>query len=345
MNAAASQVILKDEKASTMILVTGPDGFVGNEVCRELLRRGAAVRGGQWRAAPLPDGCKSVVIGDIGPDTNWSAALVGVDVVIHLAARVHIMKDVSDDPLAEFRRINVDGTRRLAEAAAEAGVKRLVFLSTVKVNGESTNPASFGLSGGKGQFVEMDPPRPEDAYGVSKWEAEEVLREIEKNSGMEVTILRSPLIYGPGVKANYLKLIRLVDRGIPLPFGGIQNKRSLISLTNLVDLICCCLKHPAASGNTFLVSDGDDVSTPELVRRIAQALGKHFRLLPIPGWMMIVGGVLTGKTMQIKRLCGSLQIDSSKVRRVLSWTPPSSMAEELAKMAKWYREQQAKSGN
>ena len=328
-----------------MILVTGPDGFVGNEVCRELFRRGCNVRGGQWQAAPLQEDCQSIVVGDIGPETDWRAALVGVDAVIHLAARVHIMKDASVDPLAKFREVNVEGTRQLAESATAAGVKRFLFMSSIKVNGEETIPAPQGERSRENLFTERDDPHPEDAYGVSKWEAEEVLREIETKSGMEVTILRSPLIYGPGVKANFLKLIRLVDKGIPLPFGCIQNRRSLLSLTNLADLICCCLEHPAAAGETFLVSDGEDVSTPELVRRIAYALGKPCRLLPIPEWMMRLGGVLTGKSVQIKRLCGSLQIDSSKVHRVLSWVPPCTMAEELAKTTKCYREEQAKRGS
>ncbi len=317
------------------LLITGPDGFVGTQVCRELLRRGNCVIGALWKAAPLPTGCESVIVGNIGPDTDWTMALAGVNAVVHLAARVHIMDDMAVDPLAEYRRVNVEGTRCLAEAAVEAGVKRFLFLSSVKVNGERT--VLRGRMSEGGPFTEMDEARPEDPYSLSKWEAEQILREIEQRTGMAVTILRSPLIYGPGVKANFLKLVQLVNRGVPLPFCCIRNQRSFLSITNLVDLICCCLEHPKAAGETFLVSDGEDVSTPELVLRIAEALGKKPRLLPIPEWMMKVSGAVIGKSAHVNRLCGSLQIDSSKVRRVLDWTPPCTMSEELARVAEWWR--------
>jgi len=332
------------------ILVTGPDGFVGTAVCRELLRRKYCVRGAQWCDIPLSAGCESVVVGDIGAETDWSDALSEVDAVVHLAARVHIMQDRADDPLKEYRKVNVRGTQSFAEAAANTGVKQFVFLSSVKVNGEfteqglckSANHLSNGLTGKdtispQNVFKETDDACPEDPYAISKWEAEQVLWKIGTRTGMAVTILRSPLIYGPGIKANFLKLIQLIDRGIPLPFGCIHNKRSFMGLTNLVDLICCSLIHPAAANKTFLVSDGDDVSTPELVQRIAQALGKNPRLLPIPEWVMKLGGRLTGKSAQAKRLCSSLLIDSSKVRRILGWTPSCTMDEELARVAKWYR--------
>lgn len=239
-----------------------------------------------------------------------------------------MMQDTAADPLAGFRRVNVEGTRRLAIAAAGAGVKRFVFLSSVKVNGEATHKRQR-------LFRETDPAHPEDPYGVSKWEPEQALREIEQQTGMEVAIIRPPLIYEPAVKANFLSLVRIIERGMLLPFGGIHYKRSLLSLTNLVDLICCCLEHPAADGETFLASDGDDVSTPELVRRIAGAVGKSARLIPVPEWVMKLGGAVTGKSTQVKRLCSSLQIDSSKVRRVLGWLPPCSMTEELARVAAW----------
>ena len=276
-----------------------------------------------------------MIVGDIGTQTNWSDALSDVDTVLHLAARVHIMNETAINPIEIYREVNVRGTQCLAEEAAKAGVKRFVFLSSIKVNGEFT---------GQRAFKETDNERPEGPYAVSKWEAEQVLWKIAARTDMEVTILRAPLIFGPGVKANFLKLIQLVDRSVPLPFGGIRNRRSLMGLTNLVDLICLSLKHPAAANETFLVSDGEDVSTPELVDRIACALGKRSRLLPIPEWMMMLGGLLTGKSMQIKRLRGSLQIDSSKLRRMLGWTPPCRMVEELAKMAKWYRAELAKRG-
>jgi len=292
----------------------------------------------------LQRGCKRFIVGDIGPETDWRDALEEVDEVIHLAARVHVMNDDPAESLEKFREVNVEGTRRLAECATAAGAKRFIFMSSIKVNGEETNTEKRRDKNSANISKEEDDPHPVDAYGMSKWEAEKILREIETKSGMEVTILRSPLIYGPGVKANFLKLIQLVDKGIPLPFGRIQNRRSFLGLTNLVDLICCCLEHPAAAGETFMASDGEDVSTPELLNRIAYALEKPCRMLPIPKSVIMLGGALTGKSGQIKRLCGSLQIDSSKVRRVLSWSPPCTMTEELAKTIKWYREEQAKRG-
>ena len=311
-----------------MILVTGSSGFVGSAVCRELELRGSSVLRAVRRHAEPNDA--AVVVGDINSKTEWTEALKRVYAVVHLAARVHQMRDTADDPLEEFRRVNVEGTRRLAEEAVRTGVKRFVFLSSIKVNGEMTD--------GVGPFTETDLPHPVDAYGISKWETEQILREIGRRTGMEVVILRLPLIYGPGVKANFLKLIQHIERGLPLPFGRIQNQRSLLGLRNLVDLICCCIEHPSAAGEIFLASDGDDVSTPELVRRIARALGKPVRLLPVPVWMMGLCGRVTGKSDQLRRLCGSLQIDSLKVRQVLSWTPPYSISEELARVAAWRAE-------
>lgn len=339
-----------------MILVTGSDGFVGTAVCREMLRRRIPVRGCLWQPASLPDGCESIVVGDIGAHTEWNNALVDVEAVVHLAARVHIMDDEAIDPISEFRKTNVEGTRHLAASAAKAGVKRFLYLSSIKVNGEFTehrdaaiyqkalfdpNPIESAIV--PAVFKETDEPRPKDPYAVSKWEAEKALWEIEARTGMPVTILRSPLIYGPGVKANFLKLVQLVDRGIPLPFGGIHNRRSFLGLTNLADLICLCLKHPAARNELYMACDGDDVATPELIRRIALALGKRPRLLPIPGWMMKLAGTLTGKSAQIGRLCSSLLIDSSKARQRLGWAPPSTMDKELRRIAEWYLSKSVKS--
>lgn len=315
-----------------MILVTGPDGFIGTRVCRELVARGKKVVGAQWREEPLPEGCRSVIVGKVGHETDWSGALRGVHTVLHLAARVHVMKETTCCPETEFQETNVDGTRQLADSAARSGVKRFVFMSSVKVNGEVTNSI-------QGPFKESDPSVPEDLYAFSKWKAEEVLREIRHRFDMEVVIVRSPLVYGPGVKANFFNLLRLVDLGVPLPFGSLRNRRSFISLTNLVDVLCSSLHHPAAAGETFLVSDGDDVSTPELVRRIAHSLNKPARLVPVPEWMMKLGGKMVGKTEQIKRLCGSLQVDSSKIRTVLDWSPRCTMVEELAEIAVWYQRQ------
>lgn len=312
------------------ILVTGPDGFVGRAVCNLLAERGNFVRGALWAEAPLPEYCESTVVGDIGPYTKWSSVLSGIDAVVHLAARVHVMKDRAADPLSEFRKVNLEGTRRLAKKAVVAGVQRFVFLSSVKVNGEETDDQT-------GPFKESSRDHPMDPYAISKWEAEKVLKEIESVSGMEVVVIRPPLIYGPGVKANFSKLIELVDRGLPLPFGLIKNRRSLLSLKNVSDLIFHCVIHPFASGQTFLASDGEDVSTPELVRRIAKALGKPARLIPMPENLLKFAGFITRKNDQISRLCGSLQIDSSKVRQLLGWKPPCSMQEELNRMAGWWK--------
>lgn len=335
-----------------MILVTGSDGFVGSYLCCELLRQGRPVlctkraghekrmgEGKEFRQKEKDRQerlhLRAIDVGNIGPNTDWMSALVGINAVVHLAARVHVMHEKAADPLREFRSVNVEGTRCLAEAAARAGVKRFLFLSSVKVNGETTDTAPHGAGGSRKKFTEDDAPHPGDAYGVSKWEAEQVLREIEQRTGIDVVIIRAPLIYGPGVKGNFLQLIKLIEHGIPLPFGSIRNQRSFLSLTNLVDLICCCLDHSAAAGETFLASDGDDISTPELVRRIARALGKPERLFPVPKGVIRLAGSVTGKSNQVERLCGSLQINLSKVQRVLRWTPPRSMAEELAEVAAW----------
>jgi len=326
------------------ILVTGPDGFVGSAVCAKLFADGLQVRGAQWKSAPLSEGCASVVVGNIDAETDWKNALDGIDAVVHLAARVHIMDDTSADPLAAFREVNVEGTRHLAESAAKAGVKRFVFISSIKVNGEQTSEVGGQESdvNDRGQsykmmFSESDTPNPQDPYGQSKHEAEVALREIEAETGMEVVILRPPLLYGPGVKANFLKLIQLVDKGIPLPLGGIKNKRSFLSLTNFADLISTCVSVPGAAGQTFTVCDGDDVSSGELVERIAKALGKKSLLLPVPDGLMKLAGKLTGKSAQVQRLCSSLQIDSSHVRKALDWNPPVTMEQELARVAEWYK--------
>lgn len=326
MKHAAIEKIQPVDMAKNMILVTGSSGFVGSAVCRGLELRGSSVLRGVRQQAKPDDA--AFVVGDIDSKTEWAEALNGVDAVVHLASRVHQMRDTATDPLAEFRKVNVEGTRRLADVAASAGVRRFVFLSSIKVNGEMTD--------GAGSFSEKDLPHPVDAYGVSKWEAEQALLDIEQRTGMAVVIIRLPLIYGPGVKANFLKLIQAVERGIPLPLGCIRNQRSLLGITNLVDMICCCLEHQAAGGETFLVSDGDEVSTPELVRRIAMAFGRPARLINVPVWLMKLGGRLTGRAGQVQRLCGSLQIDTSKVRQKLGWKPVCTMNEELRRVAEWY---------
>jgi nucleoside-diphosphate-sugar epimerase len=255
------------------------------------------------------------------PSTDWSIALEGVAVVVHSAARVHVMHDTEADPLAAFRAVNVEGTLNLARQAAAAGVKRFVFVSSVKINGESTQ---LGRA-----FTEVDLPNPQDAYGQSKHEAEQGLRQLSTDTGMKVAIIRPPLVYGPGVKANFASLMRAVQRGWPLPLGAVHNQRSLVALDNLVDFIVTCITHPQATNQTFLVSDGQDLSTTELVRGLAQAAGVPARLLPVPVWALQAGASLLGKGDAVQRLCGNLQVDISKARSLLGWVPPVSVEEGL----------------
>jgi nucleoside-diphosphate-sugar epimerase len=262
-----------------------------------------------------------VSIGSIDPATDWAEALLNIQVVIQLAARVHVMHDTEADPLTAFRIVNVDGTLNLARQAAAAGVKRFVFISSVKVNGESTVAGSA--------FAEADPPEPQDAYGQSKYEAEQGLRQIAADEGMEVVIIRPPLVYGPGVKANFAALMRAVKKGWPLPLGDIHNLRSLVALDNLVDFIITCITHPKAANQTFLISDGQDLSTTELVRGMAQAAGVSAHLLPVPVWALEFAGRLFGKADAVQRLTGNLQIDSSKARDLLGWKPKISVQEGL----------------
>lgn len=307
------------------VLVTGANGFVGRGLCPHLARHGIdvrmAVRGADSR---LPD---AVVVGEIGPHTQWGEALADVDVVVHLAARVHVMRDSASHPLEEYRRVNVEGTRRLAQAASEAGVRRMVLLSSVKVNGEAREQA----------YTETDPPRPKDDYGRSKWEAEQALIDVGAQTGLEWAVLRPPLVYGPGVRANFLSLMRAVSRGLPLPLGAIDNQRSLVYLGNLADAIRVCVVEPGAANGLFLVSDGEDVSTPELVRRVARSLGVRPRLVSVPVSMLRLAGMLVGKRAAVERLVGSLQVDSTCIRRTLGWTPPFSIDEGLTETARWWR--------
>lgn len=307
------------------VLVTGSTGFVGDALCAHLASRGFLVRAAV-RSKLGPERSDAVAVGDIGADTDWSTALEGVDQVVHLAARVHIDRDSSRDRLAEHRRVNVEGTRRLASMAADRGVRRFVFLSSAKVNGEVTRKPC----------TEADPPRPEGAYAVSKWEAEQALMHIARDTGMEWVILRPPLVYGPGVRANFLELMRAVAAGIPLPFASIDNRRSLLYLGNLVDAVRTCLTHPHARGRTFLVSDGDDLSTPGLTRRLAQALDVPSRLLPMPVALLSLAGKMTGKGAAVDRLVGSLQLDTSAIRQTLGWTPPFGVDEGLQETARWF---------
>lgn len=275
-------------------------------------------------------GIENVVLGDINATNDFTHGVLGMDVVVHAAARVHVMNDASADPLVEYRKINTEGTLNLARQAASNDVKRFIFLSTIKVNGEATRPGS--------SFCKRDQPMPQDAYAISKWEAEQGLFEISAKTCMEVVILRAPLVYGPGVGANFLRLMRAVDRRTPLPFGLVDNCRSLIYLGNLVDAIVACLDHPAAAGKTYLLSDSEDVSTPELINRLAKAFNRSPRLLPIPPVLIRWGGELFCKGREIDRLLGSLVVDSSPIQNEMGWMPPHSMQEGLEVTASWYRE-------
>jgi len=261
------------------------------------------------------------MVGEINVATGWGSALRDVNVIVHLAARVHVMHDTATDPLTAFRTVNVGGTLNLARQAAAAGVKRFVFISSVKVNGESTPPGRA--------FTEADAPNPQDAYGQSKHEAEQGLRQLSADTGIEVVIIRPPLVYGPGVKANFAALMRAVQRGWPLPLGAVHNQRSLVALDNLVDFIVTCITHPQAANQTFLVSDGQDLSSTELVRGMAQAAGVPARLLPVPVWALQAGASLLGKGDAVQRLCRNLQVDTSKARSLLGWAPPVSVEEGL----------------
>jgi nucleoside-diphosphate-sugar epimerase len=308
------------------VLVTGASGFVGRAVVARLaLDEGTTVRAATRRPAePLPPSAHHAIVGDLATDTDWRAALEDVDAIVHAAARVHVMHDDAADPLAEFRRVNVEGTVSLARQAAAAGVRRFVFVSSIKVNGEATTRGR--------PFRADDAAAPIDPYGVSKHEAEIALRSISAQTGMEVTVVRPVLVYGPGVRGNFRSMIEWVRRGAPLPLGGLDNRRSLVALDNLVDLLVTCARHPAAANRTFLVSDGDDVSTAELLRRVAQATGRGARLVPVPAAALRVVGALVGASAQVQRLCGDLQVDIGPTRKVLGWEPLVNMADALRHM-------------
>ena len=312
---------------SSSVVITGASGFIGHAMCRELQAQGQVVRG-TTRTASGEQGFPAFAVGNIGPDTDWSAPLAGCESVIHLAARVHVMRGGAGDAEGDFNLVNVQGSENLARQAARAGVRRFLFLSSVKVNGET--------SAGRG-LVESDPAAPVDSYGVSKAQAEERLKAVAAETGMEVVIVRPPLVYGPGVKANFLKLLRIVDAGVPLPFSSIDNRRSLVYVGNLTHALLVCLTHPAAAGRTFFVSDDHDISSPQLVREIAAALGKRPQLFPFPPVLLGGIGLLTGRSEQIARLTGSLQVDVSSIKSTLGWRPPFSLQQGLAETASWYR--------
>lgn len=316
---------------SASVLITGASGFVGARLLRQLREAGVEATG--VSRSPAPDG-ELLQCPALGPDADWMPLLDGVSSVVHCAARVHVMADQEADPLHAYRQANTDGTLTLARQAAEAGVRRFVFLSSIKVLGEATAAGTCFSAG--------TPPRPQDPYATSKLEAENGLREIAAQTGMEVAIIRPPLVYGPGVKANFLSMMRWLHRGLPLPLAAVSNRRSLVALDNLVDLIVTCIDHPAAANQTFLVSDGEDLSTPDLLRRMGRALGKPARLFAVPQGVLEAGASLLGRRATLERLCGSLQVDISATRQTLGWTPPVTVEAALEQTARWFLEHEAR---
>jgi nucleoside-diphosphate-sugar epimerase len=314
----------------TKVLITGVNGFIGKTLSDELVIKGFNVNGTvrSVMSVDFPGAITKFVIKDIDSKTDWQNALEGVDMVIHLAARVHVMKDTAIDALSEFRRVNVEGTLNLARQAVEAGVQRFIFISSIKVNGEGSILGQ--------PYTPEDQPAPVDPYGISKREAEDGLRQLASETGMEVVIIRPPLVYGPGVKANFQSMMRWLDKGIPLPLGAIHNRRSLVSLDNLIDLIVTCIHHPAAANQIFIAGDGEDLSTTELLQRMAAGLGKKAWLIPVPSFILEWGARLVGKQAITQKLCGSLQVDISKARDLLDWKPPVSVDEALRKTAQYY---------
>ena len=308
------------------VLVTGATGFIGQALCERLSAAGHDVRAAvRTPGAESPDTWDTVAVGDIGSRTVWDDALPGIDTVIHAAARVHVMRDTADAS-ALFFETNTSGTRRLAEACAAHGVRRLIFVSSIKVNGE----------GRQQPYTAEDIPDPQDAYGRSKLEAERALMSVAHSAGLEAVIVRLPLVYGPRVRANFLRLLRWVDRQIPLPLARVRNLRSLVSLANVCSFLEHVLDHPGAAGRVWLVADGEDISTPDLVRRVAHLMKRKSRLLKVPVWALHAAGVLTGRSAEISRLCGSLRLDVTPARIQLGWSPPYSMDACLAQTVEWY---------
>ena len=324
------------------VLVTGSNGFVGRYVCRKLIASGftpvAGVRDPKvWpelqRAVPGLTEVSS--LGDLGANPDLRDSLSGVSVFVHLAARVHVMRESAHDPLREFRRVNVEGAKSIALAAAAAGVRRLVFVSTVKVHGESTS---------RNPFDDSAPANPEDPYAISKWEAEEALRAVAAKSRLEVVIVRPPLVFGPGVRGNFLRLIKLVDRALPLPWPRRANCRSMIGVDNLADFLVRCVDHPKAAGQSFLVKDSEDISTRELISRLARLLDRPSRQFLVPEPLIRLAARLTLKEGAVSRLLDSLVIDSRKAQVLLGWTPPMTLDDGLAATARWYRESRQSAG-
>jgi nucleoside-diphosphate-sugar epimerase len=308
-----------------MILITGANGFIGRHLCQVLLDNGVEFCAACRQKKQNPMFQNAITVGDIGPETNWADALRDVKVVIHLAARVHVMHDKAVDPLAEFRHVNVDGTLNLARQAAEHGVRRFIYISSIKVNGEGTQLDR--------PFFADNNPAPSDPYAISKYEAEQSLLKLASETEMDVVIIRPPLVYGPGVKANFLSMMRWVNKGIPLPLGAINNKRSLVAVENLIDLIIRCIEHPAAANEVFLVGDDYDLTITELLKKMGLALNKPAKLIPVPAKILYILAKILGKKDMAVRLLGSLQVDIEKTKKLLNWKPPVSVDDALKKTA------------
>ncbi len=311
------------------VLVTGANGFIGRSLCERIRTEGWQVVGAVRTLPPAghqPAGIDLFQVDSLGPEVDWDIALNKIDTVVHLAARTHVLKETVADPLEVYRNVNVIGTEHLAQVAATKGVRRFIYVSSIKVNGEERSTA----------YTEEDHPDPKDPYSISKLEAEQVLHKIADKTGLEVVILRPPLVYGPGVKANFLQLINIVNRGILLPLARVDNQRSLIFLENLVDALQACITHPKAAGKTFLLSDGKDVSTTQLIQMISSALGKPSRLFPLPPDLLRFLGKMTGRSNTVSRLLDTLIVNMDKIRQELNWVPPHSMEQGLRETAKWY---------
>jgi len=312
------------------VLVTGGNGFIGSALCEKLCRNGMLAKGIVRSLDSKFDKKKYVAMGNLSPETNWGVALKGISHVVHLAAKAHVAKYSDSEFLSEIRRLNVETTLHLARQAACAGVKRFVFISSIKVNGEFTKAGQL--------FTADDAPNPKDPYGISKYEAEQALFELSSKTGMELVVIRPPLVYGPGVKANFELMMRWLVSGMPLPLAAVtENRRSLVALDNLIDLIVTCLYHPSAANQTFLVSDGEDLSTAALLKRIANAMRCRARLFYIPDSLLKFGLIALNKPEIYQRLCGSLQLDSTKTQQHLNWAPPISVDEGLWRTAGPFR--------
>lgn len=320
----------------TRVLVTGATGFVGRALCARLAEAGYRIRAAVRRETPLPTGvAESIVTGDLQECASWAAALDGIDAIVHAAARAHVVGDPADNA-ALYTKTNADATRALAASAVRAGVKRFVYVSSIKVNGEENGGHSYTAA---------SEPHPRDAYGESKFLAERYLAEAAAGSAMGWVIVRPPLVYGPGVRANFLRLLRWIDRERPLPFGAVDNRRSLVNVWNLADLLVRVVENRAAAGRVWLVSDGEDLSTAELIRRISRAMRRRPRLLSVPPSLLRAAGALTGRSAEIARLCGSLTLDIRATRDELGWAPPVTLDDALARTARWYEQVSSSGGH